>query len=192
MQCPRDKISLLTSYKGRVEYFFCKKCHGFWFQRSNFLEQLPLPGDIKALGLPDIQHPGYNSPAACPVNGKEIMRQQEICGIQIDVCDKHKGIWLDGGEFKALLTALYNKKFFSNSAVNKISVMANASPVEQRTLINNLSLLLMRNFKEPCRQHPEDWEHVPGAVFGGEIVGDFMLETLFEVIGSMIFGIFTE
>lgn len=116
MDCPNCKKEILekiTFHKNQVDK--CSQCNGIWFgqgelrkskdEESQFLRWLDVElwkdaGKFKV----------FNSSKTCPlceVNLYEVNYGDSKIGV--DVCNKCKGVWLDKGEFKKIITYLKDK-----------------------------------------------------------------------------------
>lgn len=108
MICPRDSSPLETQTLGDISLMYCGQCFGMWFSRDDlsvmFLqskEQKYLP----KLKEPVVVHDPGMDHTPCPVDHHDIMSHFDFEGIKLDVCRKHRGIWLDHGELLVLYSA---------------------------------------------------------------------------------------
>ncbi len=115
MICPFCKLSLEKSLLSNVEVDFCPRCYGMWFEE----DELQAAKDEKDRNLRwlDIDlwkdeglfkvSPGVKP---CPFDRLPLYAvEYGDSGIQVDVCSICRGVWLDRGEFKSILTYLKEK-----------------------------------------------------------------------------------
>ena len=107
MRCPRDNVVLVEQSSNGAVLHCCPRCGGLWLGRAGLEACL-------SAGRPADHRDGAavvdrrNMPAPCPVDGAQEMVQHVYHGIQVDVCRKHEGIWLDRGELERLV-AIWRK-----------------------------------------------------------------------------------
>lgn len=111
MDCPRCIDPMAGAYLGPVHAHQCPTCAGCFFERgalsellrSHHLEYLRV--QIEAL---DSQMPQVDRHPSCPVcfGGVPLKRHrpEKLGGAAIDACPRCGGTWLDGFEFKRLIT----------------------------------------------------------------------------------------
>ncbi|MGD8353657.1 MAG: zf-TFIIB domain-containing protein [Pseudomonadota bacterium] len=109
MICPRDNIPLQPQSLGEVHLHYCSKCFGMWFLKDELKEMLYESKEHKY--LPDLVEPAVTHDpdldhTPCPVDHHSIMSHVDFEGVKLDICRRHRGIWLDYGEFM-ILYALY-------------------------------------------------------------------------------------
>jgi len=80
----------------------CPKCHGTWFDRGE-LRLVTNDRAIEAL-IKDYATTAPN-PIQC-VRDRTPMRKRTIADVEIDVCQKCGGFWVDGGELEELEEAV--------------------------------------------------------------------------------------
>jgi len=106
LQCPREGAELGgQQLGGRVLGFridVCPKCHGTWFDRGE-LRLVTNDRAIEAL-IKDYATTAPN-PIQC-VRDRTPMRKRTIGDVEIDVCQKCGGFWVDGGELEELEEAV--------------------------------------------------------------------------------------
>ncbi len=101
MQCPKCKNSQLLTKKAKAQDFtleVCPRCKGIWFDRTE-LEEF-LSSAIKGLSVPK---KAFKETILCPKCGRPLyLFQYPQTIVNIDMCKKCRGLWLDAGEFKEL------------------------------------------------------------------------------------------
>ena len=102
MECPRCHDTLLAQCKakdGEVVLDYCRKCRGIWFDASELERVLDVAA--KDLVVPAWQS-GHRS-VPCPKCG-EVMKafQYPQTLVEVDVCGRCSGVWLDGREFNEI------------------------------------------------------------------------------------------
>jgi uncharacterized protein len=123
MLCPRDKTSLTEQrYEAHVQVDACGTCGGMWLddgeleaiqesrERDHRRDLDAMPDLVGAVGA-------HAEPGACPKCGA-VMESREYahCSrIVVDVCPEGHGIWLDGGELRALEIFFEKAKLSANT-----------------------------------------------------------------------------
>ncbi|MFC1746548.1 zf-TFIIB domain-containing protein [Candidatus Riflebacteria bacterium] len=91
--------------KCSIKFAFCEKCHGMWFKVAD-LNEIVRAGQNQPLPVQKDESTVFlkyrNQDANCPEDGKTPMIRKMLCGVEIDICKKHEGIWLDGGEIERM------------------------------------------------------------------------------------------
>ena len=101
MHCPKCKTHKLKHGKVQqkdVAIDYCSKCKGIWFDHGEIEEMIPAA--IKNLTIGDqCQNPS----GVCP-KCRELLHkfQYPQTLVNIDMCDKCRGIWIDAGELKEI------------------------------------------------------------------------------------------
>lgn len=110
MNCPRCKTPLkaidCTEPSARIEVDVCLSCEGIWFDEGELekLETIVEPKMIEIRRLPtkEVQ----DAPITCPVCDDGVYMDKKIhkrdSKVIYDECTTCYGIWLDGGELKAI------------------------------------------------------------------------------------------
>jgi Zn-finger nucleic acid-binding protein len=114
MLCPVCKEPLLIIEYDEVEVDYCVSGHGIWLDQGELEFVL---GVDRILDLSDIQKSG-KSKRRCPRCRKK-MKSAFFPGtrVEIDLCDRDYGIWLDKGEINEIAkskTAADSHKKISN------------------------------------------------------------------------------
>lgn len=108
--CPNHKgVFLEPAMVAGVEVDYCPRCYGMWFDRG----ELRLAKDRKDRDFRWLDVDLWKDPAAlilspsgkaCPVHGLPLYETRYgTSGIRADVCGIGSGVWLDRGEFKAII-----------------------------------------------------------------------------------------
>lgn len=102
--CPVCKANTLYDFNTSegVTLDFCDKCRGVWFDRGEVANYVDLASDIPNLAE-DLKS-AAESPYACPKCsvGMQRMKYTPEGNLIIDRCPQCEGIFLDGGELRAL------------------------------------------------------------------------------------------
>jgi uncharacterized protein len=98
MDCPVCKKPMVVLEYRNVEVDFCFACEGCWLDRGELgliLTGRPeLPRDLKLAA-------GKKSPRRCPrCNRKMLAGPAPGTDVEVDVCVRHHGVWLDKGELQ--------------------------------------------------------------------------------------------
>src|SRR5947209_15607745 len=105
LQCPRDSGELGgRRIGGRVLGFridVCPKCHGTWFDRGELRQ---VTNDTAIEGLIKEYATTAPNPIRC-LRDRTPMKKRTIGDVEIDVCPKCGGFWVDGGELEELEAA---------------------------------------------------------------------------------------
>lgn len=110
MNCPRcytplEKVNC-TEPSAQIEVDVCMKCEGIWFDEGELetLSKIVEPKVVEFRTLPpqEVQ----DAPIGCPVcdDGsfmKKLVHERDT-HVVYDECEVCRGIWLDGGELKAI------------------------------------------------------------------------------------------
>jgi Zn-finger nucleic acid-binding protein len=112
MECPIDGTTLETHKVHSVNVEECVRCRGLWFQKGELRK-------AKDETDPDLQWLDFDlwsdqesfvadwSSRMCPQCGKNMATiSYGATGVTIDYCAEGHGIWLDKGEFQAIIEAL--------------------------------------------------------------------------------------
>ena len=113
LRCPTDDTTLTLHRYGETLVGSCPACHGLWFERDQALRAHALdhtfePPTERGDPLPPPPRRGTRG----AVTGARVARRCAHCGerlrprfiaeIEVDVCSRRRGIWLDAGEFAAI------------------------------------------------------------------------------------------
>ena len=109
MDCPKCQEEPLnrTTIDG-VEVDLCAKCRGVWFDERELTLLLNEPASALRPLTRGADRMGHDALRGnCPRDAVELLRVSSARDpkITLDICPQCRGIWLDGGEFKALLKA---------------------------------------------------------------------------------------
>jgi Zn-finger nucleic acid-binding protein len=103
MKCPRDNSDLEKKKTGST----CNQCNGIWLPFEEVMQlytncKLTVPSQVYSVEKATDCNK-WDSSIRCP-NDNAKLTTYEYMGIQIDICHKCGGLWLDDGEFSRLLT----------------------------------------------------------------------------------------
>lgn len=121
MNCPLDNSTLEKHTIHSVEVEECPQCRGFWFDQGEFRE-------AKDAAEPDLNWLDFDlwsdqdlfnadwSTRNCPVCGKKMASiAYADTGVIVEYCIEEHGIWLDQGEFQAIIEALHKETLSMDS-----------------------------------------------------------------------------
>ena len=98
--------SLVATRVQDIEVDRCQACGGIWFDNHELIPLLhERIADLAALRGKSTP-PGVNQKhGQCPRDSSGLIRVSSVLGrsVILDTCPECRGIWLDGGEFDALL-----------------------------------------------------------------------------------------
>jgi len=110
VRCPRCSLALLDSSPDRkfpeVHALHCDKCDGLWMAQSD-LHRLEQAVDVSWIEVrhvppPEIQAELLTCPACSPARHLNKVQSDRDRKVVLDVCDRCHGVWLDGGELRAI------------------------------------------------------------------------------------------
>jgi Zn-finger nucleic acid-binding protein len=110
-RCPECFLELKPFQLGSVELDFCQECHGLWFDRGELLKTSKgvhfgtkkIPPMFKKK-VREIQ----SRPRPC-VRCNVSLEILDYEGVEIDICEICRGIWLDANELPSLIRRFYTK-----------------------------------------------------------------------------------
>jgi Zn-finger nucleic acid-binding protein len=111
VNCPSCEHALEPTDLDHVVIHDCPQCHGMWFER----DQLKRATDNANQWLRWIDFDVFaaaeasaeRGDACCPACGRQMTTLvYPHSRVKIDVCAADHGVWLDGGEFDKIVTAL--------------------------------------------------------------------------------------
>lgn len=115
MNCPNDGEELVRKTFEGVEVGECPRCHGIWFEKGELSQ-------AKDINEPDLRWQDFDlwsdhesfefqwSERICPVCGEKLVTMvYGDTGVELEYCKDKHGVWLDKGEFEALIAALENE-----------------------------------------------------------------------------------
>ena len=101
MECPKCRGVALRSrtlHRANRTVDYCPQCRGVWFDRAE-LEAL-LSVAVKDLSVPP---EARDVPRTCPRCGEKLFRfRYPQTYVNVEVCRKCRGLWLDPGELKEI------------------------------------------------------------------------------------------
>ena len=116
--CPIEQGELYKIKYIGVEVEECRKCQGIWLSCESVKElynkfYLEVPAKIYHEFEPNINHRSWPSKIRCP-NDQVILTTYEFKNIEIDICEKCKGLWLDKGEIDKIRLKVTGKDRFES------------------------------------------------------------------------------
>jgi Zn-finger nucleic acid-binding protein len=122
MECPIDGTTLETHTIHSIEIEECPQCRGMWFEKGELNE-------AKAEANPNINWLDYDlwseyeffdadwSERTCPSCGQAMAAiTYGDTGVAVEYCVEGHGVWLDQGEFQAIVDALDKEASAMDSA----------------------------------------------------------------------------
>lgn len=112
MNCPKCKEEMHTRKIGSVEVDECAKCNSAWFEEDELRKcKDEAESDLQWMDFELWENQDRFEVSAksmsCPkCDAKMAAIEYGESGVEVDVCLKCKGIWLDGGEFQKIIEAL--------------------------------------------------------------------------------------
>jgi len=107
MKCPKcESETFLTFAIREIEVDRCRTCGGIWFDEKELVQLLRVsPQELTPLGKGGEQEDLNSKHGKCPRDMAPLLRVFSAINpaIIVDTCTQCRGIWLDGGEFAALL-----------------------------------------------------------------------------------------
>jgi hypothetical protein len=104
MKCPRDGVDLSNQGYWKHPRHQCARCTGFLVSEAAILEALGHPDQPFAAAMAHRIAQLPPSGILCPRDGQQ-MRALLHKGVEIDICEACRSVWLDAGEFsKVALT----------------------------------------------------------------------------------------
>ena len=96
MLCPVDKKQMIILEYNNVELDYCPICEGVWLDQGEL--ELLLEMSDKRIDLSDI-HDSEKSKRRCPRCRKKMIKENfPGTEVEVDICIRDGGIWLDKGE----------------------------------------------------------------------------------------------
>lgn len=118
--CPRCFDNLKVHSASGVDVDYCTECHGIWFDASELSARLGVKFEFKKLIPFSKVIPSEINCPVCQESMTCLSIQTSNDPIEIDLCRKCKGIWLDDGEYSAIRKSLeeIEKKGQNNFILN--------------------------------------------------------------------------
>ncbi|OHA48217.1 MAG: hypothetical protein A2991_03330 [Candidatus Terrybacteria bacterium RIFCSPLOWO2_01_FULL_58_14] len=115
MQCPQEKSALERIAPHGVAAWRCSSCNGIWFPEDH-LRRLKDAQDalLRWIDVDLWANPEEfrlsKSSRVCPEDAMPLYRAAYgDSGVTVDVCADHHGVWLDEGEFRAIIDWLRSR-----------------------------------------------------------------------------------
>lgn len=106
MKCPVDDAPLREVERGGFKLAACSTCNGLWLSRDTLklaFASRHRPEKLDAAECqPPLLKPGPARQRLCPCCHYELALRW-LHGIEIDVCEKCQGLWLDAGELRQII-----------------------------------------------------------------------------------------
>ena len=106
MQCPRCDKVMTPTLQDEVEARQCPQCEGHWLEGED-LRRLESTVNVRLFewrGLPseELQTRELACPRCQPRQVMKKVRSERDRHVLLDVCERCHGVWLDGGELRAI------------------------------------------------------------------------------------------
>ena len=145
MLCPHDQSVLQSHGEQATLACFCEICHGVWFGREQLLHFLKNGTSAKALPRRKVFTGKIQRSASqclCPSCKNQELSVKIIDGVEIDLCNRCQGIWLDAGELDLILTRYRRKQRLDGFSDSAAEFLGHAAPdpgvlAELTNLISN-------------------------------------------------------
>jgi Zn-finger nucleic acid-binding protein len=115
MKCPVDDAPLREVERGGFKLACCSQCSGLWITRDTLKQAFASQHRPEKLDeaecQPPLLKPGTARQRLCPCCNHQLAPRW-LHGIEIDVCEKCQGLWLDAGELRQII---------ANSRQNKLA-----------------------------------------------------------------------
>lgn len=106
MKCPVDDAPLREMERGGFKLACCSQCTGLWLTRDTLKQAFASrhrPDKLdEAECQPPLLKPGPARVRLCPCCHYQLAPRW-LHGIEIDVCEKCRGLWLDAGELRQII-----------------------------------------------------------------------------------------
>ena len=119
MYCPVCKKMMIILEYEQVELDYCPSCAGCWLDQGEL--ELLLEMHDEAIDFSDVTS-ATKGKRPCPGCRKKLLRENfPATDIEVDICPRDGGIWLDRGELVAIARSMGD-----NAAVNKLKAFFNS------------------------------------------------------------------
>lgn len=106
MKCPVDDAPLREVERGGFKLACCSQCTGLWLTRDTLKQAFASHHRPEKLDeaecQPPLLKPGPARTRLCPCCHFQLAPRW-LHGIEIDVCEKCQGLWLDAGELRQIV-----------------------------------------------------------------------------------------
>lgn len=97
--CPRDRSSLIAHQAADATSWLCHKCDGIWLPTKVVASAI---GHVPRGGTPTNRGPTQQTALHCP-DDYSLLVAVHYHGVEIDLCPKCSGVWLDKGEIEQIV-----------------------------------------------------------------------------------------
>lgn len=110
MNCPVDHAALREIKRGDFTLTSCGSCHGLWLTRDTLKQAFASHHPPERLDESETQPPLLQPAKARPCPSCHCpLAARWLHGVEIDVCQECRGVWLDAGELRQVI-ARYKKR----------------------------------------------------------------------------------
>jgi uncharacterized protein len=105
MKCPHDDTALREVETGGFRVAGCRQCSGIWLTRDTLKQAIATRRPVDNLDPHEPPPPARPAPTRrrlCPGCHCQLAPRW-LHGIEIDVCEKCHGLWLDAGELRQII-----------------------------------------------------------------------------------------
>ena len=120
LKCPKDAARLVVHRGDSLECHTCQRCRGLWFSMEQLLKYTRVNRPA-ATALPRSSsgaiaaHSQHQWP--CPQCRQAHLSTKQVDNVEVDVCPRCRGIWLDAGELEPI-REWYLRRTEKRSATN--------------------------------------------------------------------------
>ncbi len=114
MKCPLDHSEFQPRRIWEVEGEGCPQCRGIWLSHLEIIKlyekgALSVPPQVYSKKEEIYKYKHWEANIHCP-NDNSKLETYDLESLQIDICPKCKGLWLDDGEIEKLWTGMTIKE----------------------------------------------------------------------------------
>lgn len=127
-----------------LEIDCCPSCHGFWFDGEELGKLFPSSVLARrAFGLEALAPtPGFNAAErSCP-RCAQVMKRTRALEVEVDVCRRCRGIWLDAGELLLLSRRYRDQRSGDLMVLNQLALGLAGGNAQQATAMQALLWML--------------------------------------------------
>ncbi len=102
LRCPHDQVPLERCERFEMIVFGCRWCRSLWLPAASWRRLCQRVGFAQE-PMEDGDAPPRRSKRSCLACANERLLLQSFHGVEVDVCSRCSGVWLDHGEIQRLL-----------------------------------------------------------------------------------------
>ncbi len=113
MDCPVCKSAMIILEFKEVELDYCLSCHGIWLDQGELEVLLDMKEQIDFSHMTDLE----KSRRKCPRCHKKMVKTRyPNSEVEVDLCPRDSGVWLDKGEIEAIARSSTSQSSFQKIA----------------------------------------------------------------------------